>query len=658
MAVDYLSALNAGSGLNTTQIVDALVDAERAPQQTTIEKDIATNQVSVSAYAQIKSSLSTLKTSLAAMEGQNGFAASSSTTDVTLTVTDSSKLSANSFNIDVNQLADFQTTVFSGFADRTSNIGGGVLTFDLGVWDTGAGTLTPDPDRQISVTIDPEASSLNDIADAINGAGSSLIANVINNGDDTFSLIIKGQTGEENGFSIDVTEDASGAGLGALAATTYDPAIIVQTAQNAEFDLDGVAIERSSNKITDLIDGVRLDLNSETTSTGQITIELDRTSAFVKMSNFMDALNGTMNLLTAVSAPGINGSEAGPLSGDASIRALKSRLAQFSTTPLTNYDGSTFFLANFGLQTERNGSLSLDQDKFDNFFDANPSAFSAIFANGLFADSDDIYPRMSGTKYTAGTYEIEAIEATQGSLTGVAPANDYATSPLIISDSSSELEISLNGAAAQTITLATGTYNTLAEVATMLQSQIDSGFGAGKITVAEASGALVFTSTTTGSESSISIASISTTLNGWLGTNSGTQTDGEDRRVTVDDVEASAFGSSWRITAGNAQGLILGVDTFPLSSSIIASKSLTSMVDSYLANVVGTSGFIATKITALSDDTVEKQAELADLDTKMENLRERYMKQYAAMESMVSSLKKTGDYLTSFMDSWRASLDK
>lgn len=33
MAVDYLSALNVGSGLNVTQIVDALVDAQKAPRE-------------------------------------------------------------------------------------------------------------------------------------------------------------------------------------------------------------------------------------------------------------------------------------------------------------------------------------------------------------------------------------------------------------------------------------------------------------------------------------------------------------------------------------------------------------------------------------------------------------------------------------------------
>ena len=40
MAVDYLSAINSGgSGLNITQIVDSLVDAEKAPQENIIQTD-------------------------------------------------------------------------------------------------------------------------------------------------------------------------------------------------------------------------------------------------------------------------------------------------------------------------------------------------------------------------------------------------------------------------------------------------------------------------------------------------------------------------------------------------------------------------------------------------------------------------------------------
>jgi flagellar hook-associated protein 2 len=418
------------------------------------------------------------------------------------------------------------------------------------------------------------------------------------------------------------------------------------------------SIERTSNRVTDLIDGLQLDLNTVSTSTGTIAIARDRASAYDKFTNFTTALNAAINLLNEYSKPGVNGSDAGPLAGDSSIRALKSRLAQFTTTELVNYDGTSFFLANFGLQTERTGSLSLDQTKFNSFFDANPTAFSAVFSNGLFAATDAIYPRMSGDNFTAGTYAIEATEATAGTFTGATPTTDYTVTPLVISDSSVQLDIALDGGAAQSITLATGTYNSLADVATQIQSQIDSVFGASTLSVSATSGALVFTSATTGATSSVEITDVSTTLNGYFGINSGISTDGEARTVTVDDIAAEAFGTSWRVNDGNAKGLIMGIDSYPLSSSIIATRSMTSMISGYLDDVLASSGFISAKLVTLSDNVAEKQAELLDLDDKMENLRERYMKQYAAMESMVSSLKKTGDYLTSFMDSWSASLKK
>ena len=47
MAVDYLSALNVGSGLNVTQIVDAIVDAEKIPQETRIQEQLDERNVSM-----------------------------------------------------------------------------------------------------------------------------------------------------------------------------------------------------------------------------------------------------------------------------------------------------------------------------------------------------------------------------------------------------------------------------------------------------------------------------------------------------------------------------------------------------------------------------------------------------------------------------------
>ena len=54
MAVDYLSTLNAGSGLNNTEIIDALVNAERVPQENNITKKRDQRTVQISSLSQVK----------------------------------------------------------------------------------------------------------------------------------------------------------------------------------------------------------------------------------------------------------------------------------------------------------------------------------------------------------------------------------------------------------------------------------------------------------------------------------------------------------------------------------------------------------------------------------------------------------------------------
>ncbi|MGB0795157.1 MAG: flagellar cap protein FliD N-terminal domain-containing protein, partial [Candidatus Puniceispirillaceae bacterium] len=71
MAVDYLSALNVGSGLNVTQIVDALIDAERVPRETQINKRIDERNVSISALGEVKTEVKTFKDNLEFLETTN-----------------------------------------------------------------------------------------------------------------------------------------------------------------------------------------------------------------------------------------------------------------------------------------------------------------------------------------------------------------------------------------------------------------------------------------------------------------------------------------------------------------------------------------------------------------------------------------------------------
>ena len=90
-SVDYLSALNSkGSGLNITQIVDSLVEAEIAPQQSAINKKIEKKTTAISSLAEIVNELDLLKSDLLTLANSPKIAPSSSNTALSISVSDNS----------------------------------------------------------------------------------------------------------------------------------------------------------------------------------------------------------------------------------------------------------------------------------------------------------------------------------------------------------------------------------------------------------------------------------------------------------------------------------------------------------------------------------------------------------------------------------------
>ena len=82
--------------------------------------------------------------------------------------------------------------------------------------------------------------------------------------------------------------------------------------------------------------------------------------------------------------------------------------------------------------------------------------------------------------------------------------------------------------------------------------------------------------------------------------------------------------------------------------------SLMDQLTEYIDTVIASSGSIETRKNALSNKVSDFDLELFDLDTRLENSRQRYMSQFSAMESTVTSLKSTGDYLTNMIESWNS----
>ena len=131
---DVFSALNVGSGLNTSELIKNLVDAERVPKEEKINNSIEKAEVSISAIAELKNSISESNNVIKTLDGTEVFSGSSTNSAVALNVTDPAKVSEMMSTVSVSQLAKAQTLVFDGFSSATESIGSGNLVFQRGTW--------------------------------------------------------------------------------------------------------------------------------------------------------------------------------------------------------------------------------------------------------------------------------------------------------------------------------------------------------------------------------------------------------------------------------------------------------------------------------------------------------------------------------------------
>ena len=119
MAVDYLSAINKqGSGLNITQIVDSLVQAETAPAQDKIQKQIEEKNAAISGYAIVANELEKLKTYANSNNGVTAYAVKSDNDAIAVSVKDQTVAEGFTSSISVSALASSQTVEFTGFSSK------------------------------------------------------------------------------------------------------------------------------------------------------------------------------------------------------------------------------------------------------------------------------------------------------------------------------------------------------------------------------------------------------------------------------------------------------------------------------------------------------------------------------------------------------------
>ena len=127
--------------------------------------------------------------------------------------------------------------------------------------------------------------------------------------------------------------------------------------------------------------------------------------------------------------------------------------------------------------------------------------------------------------------------------------------------------------------------------------------------------------------------------------------DSDGTSITMTDT-----GTNYIASSGNAIGLNLSTTLSDTTATVYMGMSLIDMMSNYFDDILQANADIDDKLSLLTDAKKDYTLDLEVLETRMASKRDIYQQQFGAMEGSVSSFRKTGDYMTSFMESWRAGL--
>ena len=360
-----ISSPGIGSGLDIRGLVDSLVRAEGEPVVQRLDRRQERVEAQLSAIGSLKSALSSFKTSLLDVSTFNSFArrSASSSNESLFSATASSTATPATYQVEVEQLAVAHKLASGTFEDSKTSLGTGTLTFQYG-----------DPNKPAqTVKVESGQGSLEGIRDAVNNANIDVSASIIK-GDDGYQLVFSARnTGEDNSIRISVAESpASGSNtdMNGLSQLAYDPEALVgegknlnemTASKNAIAYIDGIRVTSDTNTLNNSIPGVSLNLQkAEPGSPATLTVAADRASATGGVEKFVEGFNKLAELFKELGGYDAASQTGGVLQGDATLRGVENQLRRMISNVVPGLEGPYRALADIGIRTQADGSLSLD----------------------------------------------------------------------------------------------------------------------------------------------------------------------------------------------------------------------------------------------------------------------------------------------------------
>jgi len=461
-----IQATGLGSNLDVQGLVGKLMDVEKQPL-TKLTQDQAAVTLKISAFGNFKGNVSALQVSLAGLQQVGSYSAAKATVGDTAVASASSQPGADpgTHSLEVSNLAVAQR-LKSGttFAKITDAVGTGTLTLDFGSYNATGNTFTANSERSTAnIKIDAAHSSLAGVRDAINAAKAGVTASIVNDGSGNRLVLSSSSSGTKNSIRLRATDDDGvGTDTTGLSRLAYDPTAAagsgknmseVVAAQDAKFKLDGLDIVKSSNSVSDVIEGTTINLlKTNVGSPTTLTIAQDTSSIKTAIDGFVKAYNDVQDSVQKLTGYDAATKTAGTLNAEPAIRALAGQIRTTLSSVVSGTSAGYNALSQVGISFDSTGKLSVNSSKLNTALTTNPAAVQALFATGTQTD-DSLVKYASSTSTTpGGKYSLSVSQlATQGQAVGSAAA------ALTIDGTNDVLNLKINGVSTS-VTLGHATY--------------------------------------------------------------------------------------------------------------------------------------------------------------------------------------------------------
>lgn len=607
------------SGLDTTSMIRQLMDVERAPIYTFESRQAALRRQD-DAWGGIVTKLSTLQSSVDKLKQPDALAskvAVSSSDESVATVTPATGAKPGSLTFSVAQLAAAHQTASSGtFASTSSLVGAG--SYELTV-DGQTTTITTDG----STTLADLAGRIDDL--------DGVTAQVVKVSDGVHQLIVASEeTGLANAHSV--TTDLSGLDAGTELRAAADAQITLGSGASA------ITVSRSSNQVTDLLDGVTIGLKSaggETT----VTVAPDSDGVVESIKGLVDAVNGALREVKKHTAYDAASNRGGVLLGNSVTRSLSGDLRMAISDTVAGLTGDHTFASSVGISLTRTGEVELDETKLRDALAADPDAVANLFSRGGVASGSGYEYAASTTKTTPGTYEVNVSQiARVAAITGTTyapPALSPETFTITAPDGTTVSVTVAVGANAAAAVSAINDAVAAANVTGLTASETSDGLGGSAIRLE---------TTAFGSSQSFTVGA-----NG-VGLTAGTYT-GQDVAGTVGGEAATGSGRILTASSGAPDGLavrVTGAATGVLGDLTVTS-GIADRLDRVLARYLDADGLISTARDSIETRIDDYDDQIEAYEERLE-IRERALRrQFTAMETSMATLSAQGGWMAAQM---------